>query len=541
MSAVPEARMMILLAALSALGATQESEAQDLARVESSRSPVRLWMSNDRRYREGDRVRIQVDADTDGFLLVLNYDPTGRLRVLFPLDPRDDTRIEAGRRYEVRSEGANAAFRAGGDGAGFVYTAVAEEPWRFDEIVLADRWDLTRLELDARADDPEPEITELVQRLAGPRGFDYDVMGYRVYGEVTHTSYNTYVYPAGPTYVYDDYLFCNNWNWRYDGCRRWPYDNYWSFSLGYYRPYHYGYYGYYSPYRYGYGYDRYRYGYGYPYFPSRPSYFPVGKAPVLVGRPRGYTVVPRGTLASGFRGSRGGIGSAVTGPSRGSRGDALVPDSRGRARGPARPAREVVGRGGPTITSSSPEPSRAAPPARRSRGSESRYSVPDRGSNRSEPARGADRSEPGRGFSRPERVAPSEREAPRARGESSRYTPPARGEDRVESGRGFSRPERAAPSERETPRARGESSRREPPQRFEPSRREAPAVRRDPPAARRDPPAQRAEPVRREPPSRSRAAEPRRDPPRAQAHGGGDRGGQGGAQRGGGGGGGGGG
>ena len=501
---------MILLAALTALSATPAQEAE-LASVESSRPAVRLWMSNDRRYREGDRVRVQVDADADGFLLVLNYDPTGRLRVLFPLDPRDDARIEAGRRYEVRSEGANAAFRAGGDGTGFVYTAVAEEPWRFDEIVLADRWDLTRLELDARADDPEPEITELVQRLAGPRGFDYDVMGYRVYGEVTHTSYNTYVYPAGPTYIYDDYLFCNNWNWRYDGCRRWPFDSYWSFSLGYYRPYHYGYYGYYSPYRYGYGYDRYRYGYGYPYFPGRPSYpyFPSGKAPVLVGRPRGYTVVPRGTLASGFRGSRGSIGSAVTGPSRGSRGDELVPDSRSRARGPARPAREVVGRDRPTITSSAPEPSRAAPPARRSRGSESRYAVPDRGSDRSQTARGADRSEPGRGFSRPERVAPSEREAPRARGESSR---------------------------------------REPPQRFEPSRRE-PSVerreprveRRDPPAVRRDPPAQRAEPVRREPPSRSRSAEPRRDPPRAQAHGGGDRGGQGGAQRGGGGGGGGGG
>jgi hypothetical protein len=508
--------MMILLAALSALSATPVSEAQELASVESSRQPVRLWMSNDRRYREGDRVRIQVDADTDGFLLVLNYDPNGRLRVLFPLDPRDDARIEAGRRYEVRSEGVDAAFRAGGDGTGFVYTAVAEEPWRFDEIVLADRWDLTRLELDGRADDPEPEITELVQRLAGARGFDYDVLGYRVEGEVAYTSYNTYVYPAGPTYIYDDYLFCNNWNWRYDGCRRWPYDSYWSFSLGYYRPYNYGHYGYYSPYRYGYGYDRYRYGYGYPYFPGRPSYpsFPVGKAPVLVGRPRGYTVVPRGTLASGFRGSRGSIGSAVTGPARGSRGDALVPDSRGRARGPARPAREVVGRGGPTITSSSPEPSRAAPPARRSRGSESRYAVPHRGSNRSEPARGAARSEPGRGFSRPTRVAPSEREAPRARGGSSRREPP----------------QRIEPSRREAPAVR-----RDPPA----ARRDPPAARSNPPAARRDPPAQRAQPARRDPPSRSRSAEPRRDPPRPQAQRGG-RGGQAGAQRGGGGGGGGG-
>jgi hypothetical protein len=497
--------MMILLAALSALSAPQALEAQEYARVESSRQPVRLWMSNDRRYREGDRVRIQVDADADGFLLVLNYDPSGRLRVLFPLDPRDDTRIEAGRRYEVRSEGLDAAFRAGGDGTGFVYTAVAEEPWRFDDIVLADRWDVTRLEIDARADDPEPEITELVQGLAGPRGFDYDVMGYRVYGEAAYTSYNTYVYPAGPTYIYDDYLFCNNWSWRYDGCRRWPFDSYWSFSLGYYRPYYFSHYDYYYPYRY-------RYGYGYPYFPGRPS-FPVGKAPVLVGRPRGYTVVPRGTLASGFRGSRGGIGSAVTGPARGPGGDRLVPDTRNRARGPARPAREVVGRGGPTITSSAPEPSRAAPPARRSRGSDTRYTVPARGADRSEPARGSDRSEPGRGFSRPERIAPSEREAPRARGESSRREPP----------------QRVEPSRRDPPAARGNP--RE-------DRRDPPAARSNPSAARRDPPAQRAEPARRDPPPRARSAEPRRDPPRAQAQGGGGRGGQGSAPRGGGGGGG---
>ena len=214
---------MILLAALSAFSSSPGGEFPEARRVEGE-LPVRLWMNNDRRYRAGDRVRLQVDADVDGFLLVLNLDPDGRLRVLFPLDPRDDTRIQAGRRYEVRGESSDAAFRAGGDGTGLIYTAVSEEPWRFDEIVLADRWDYSRLEIDRSSSDPEPDITELVQRLAGSRGFDYDVLGYRVYGESTYSTYNTYVYPGGPTYIYDDYLYCNNWNWRYDGCRRWPFD-----------------------------------------------------------------------------------------------------------------------------------------------------------------------------------------------------------------------------------------------------------------------------------------------------------------------------
>lgn len=437
---------MILVAALSALSGSPSEAAGEVRRFEGERPPVHLWMNNDRRYREGDRVRLQVDADIDGFLLVLHFDPNGRLRVLFPLDPRDDSRVQAGRRYEVRGETYDAAFRASGDGTGLIYTAVSEEPWRFDEIVLADRWDYTRLEIDSRAADPEPGITELVQRLAGPRGFDYDVMGYRVYGETTYTSYNTYVYPGGPTYIYDDYLYCNNWSWRYDGCRRWPFDGGWSFGLGFYNPYYYGSYGSYGSY---YPY-RYRYGYGYPYFPSRPS-FPSGRAPVLVGRPRSYTVVPRGSLGSGTRGTFGsGFGGSVTGPARGPT-RVSSPAYDGRARGPARPAGGVVGRG---PNNNSRAPAASPPPARRSRGADV-LNAPR--------TRGPDRSEPYRGFSRPERVAPSGREAPRARPEG-REAPRARSEPSREAPRERSQPARREPNRASAPPPRSQGPRQSAPQ-----------------------------------------------------------------------------
>jgi hypothetical protein len=438
--------MMILLAALSAFSSSPGGESPEARRLESE-LPVRLWMNNDRRYRAGDRVRLQVDADVDGFLLVLNLDPDGRLRVLFPLDPRDDNRIQAGRRYEVRGESSDAAFRAGGDGTGLIYTAVSEEPWRFDEIVLADRWDYSRLEIDRSSSDPEPDITELVQRLAGPRGFDYDVMGYRVYGESTYSTYNTYVYPAGPTYIYDDYLYCNNWSWRYDGCRRWPFDGGWSFGLGFYNPYYYGYY----PYRY----RSYGYGYGYPIYPYRPSY-PTGRAPVLAGRPRGYTVIPRGSLGAGTsRGTfgSGSFGGSVSGPARGPT-RASAPGYEGRARGPARPSAGTVERR-PDNAWRGPEAS--APPARRSRGGES-YNAP--------PARGSDRSEPSRASGRPERVGPSNREAPRAsrtrpesqEGSRERYAP-AR-----EAPRERSEPSRRGPDRVSAPAPRDQGSRQAPPQ-----------------------------------------------------------------------------
>ena len=105
--------------------------------LRTSAAPIRVWMSNNRLFREGDQVRVQVDADVDGFLLVLNYDTDGRIRVLFPLDPRDDAAVQAGRRYELRDEEGRGAFRAGRDGTGLIFSAISRDPWRLDEIVLA--------------------------------------------------------------------------------------------------------------------------------------------------------------------------------------------------------------------------------------------------------------------------------------------------------------------------------------------------------------------------------------------------------------------
>lgn len=331
---------MILLAGLALLGGSATSSGPSLARSEDD-PPVRLWMNNDRRYREGDRVRLQVDSDVNGFLLVLNFDPTGRVRILFPLDPRDDNRVEAGRRYEVRGPTTDASFRAAGDGTGLIYTAVSAEPWRFDEIVLADRWDYTRLEVNRATTDPEADLTDIVQRLAGPGGFDYDVLGYRVYGESSYADNQAYSY--GPSYFYDSYDYCNSWSWRYNGCRRWPLDG-WAFGVGLYYPYYYGY----SPYRYGYRYS-------YPYYPNRPG----RSAPAIIGRSRGYTIQPRGNPGSGR------FGPSISGPSRRPGGNVVAPPAR-RARGNgdvSAPARDPSNRGFTRGNNDSPR-GRAEPPRR---------------------------------------------------------------------------------------------------------------------------------------------------------------------------------
>lgn len=393
--------MLTLLALLSSIGSAPDLPAA--SGPDPAGPPVRLWMNNDRRFRPGDRVRLQVDADVDGFLLVLNYDADGRVRILFPVDPRDDASVQAGRRYEVRGANGTEAFRASGDGTGLIYTAVSAEPWRFEPITLADRWDYTRLEIDRRSTNPEEDLTNLVQSIAGSRGFDYDVLGYRVYGETTY--YNTEVYPRGPNYIYDDYLYCSNWSWRYNGCRRYPFDGGWSFGFGYYG----GYYGY-DPFRYGsygsygsYGYRPFGYGGYYPVFPYRPGTYQRG--PVIVGRSRAYTVQPRQPVGGSFSGGSFG-GGAGRGPVRD-----VAPPINWRARGPARPSGGNVGRGPDAISSGSgrniPE---AAPPARRSR--------PD-GANTYPVARGRDDG-PSNDRGRPEPRS----YAPRSRDDGGRSAPP---------------------------------------------------------------------------------------------------------------------
>lgn len=400
--------MLTILSLLATLGATGFDSPATPA-LKDDRPPVRLWMNSDRRFRPGDRVRLQVDADVDGYLLVLNYDTDGRVRVLFPLEPRDDASVRAGRRYEVRTGNGNEAFRAGGDGTGLIYTAVSPEPWRFDQVTLNDRWDYTRLEVEPNTSNPEEALTNVVQSIAGSQGFDYDVLGYRVYRDHDY-SYNLSNYPAGPIYVYDDYLYCNNWSWRYNGCRRWPYDGGWAFGSGFY-------FGY-SPYRYGY----YPYGYFGGYYGSYPYYGGYyRRGPVAVGRPRSYTLVPRNSYGNTFgSGAVGGVrGSA---PSR----DFIPPAINWRSRpSGGRPVSGNSGNGDAVRGSGRSAPD-MPPPARRSR--------PDDGGGFPAAARGGDRGNDRPSYQPRSRDGGGGSPAPRA--EPARRDPPPRSEPSRSSGSG---------------------------------------------------------------------------------------------------------
>jgi hypothetical protein len=150
--------------------------------------PIRLWINNDGRFLRGDHAKVQVQTKDEGYLLVLQADPDGQLRVLFPLDPGDDNFVRGGERYEVKGRGGREAFDIDGtSGRGMVYAAVSRDPFRFDGYRLGDHWDYRALAPSRLPREPESELTDLVRRMA-QGDFDYDVLTYDVIERVVYAS-----------------------------------------------------------------------------------------------------------------------------------------------------------------------------------------------------------------------------------------------------------------------------------------------------------------------------------------------------------------
>jgi hypothetical protein len=275
---------LLLLAGAAVAGGDSLSPA--VVDPQAAVAPIRLWINNSRQFREGERARVQVETSDDGYLLVFNYDTDGRLRVIYPVEPGDDNLVRAGRRYEIRGRGDRESFIVGRDGQGLVYAAVSADPFRLSDVEIGGNWDYTRLYLNEDSKDPEADITDLVQRLSSDRGFDYDVLDYRVYGYSGYRVTSAAWYPR--TYGYWDDYYCDPW-YRPSlfGCRYYP--------TG----------GWYLGYAGGWGgWGGWGWGWGGGYYDdwwwrrrywSTPIYRNPGyRYPWVSGRPRGYTIVRRG-------------------------------------------------------------------------------------------------------------------------------------------------------------------------------------------------------------------------------------------------------
>jgi hypothetical protein len=223
--------------------------------------PIRLWISNDRRFLPGDRAKVQVRTEYDGYLIVFHVDPEGRLRVLFPIDPDKDNFVRGNKKYEVRGRGGRETFEVDASGRGAVYGAVSRDPFRFDGFVLGDHWDYQALAPARLREDPEPELNELVHRMA-QGSYDYDILTYDV------ISRSAYVSNRSP--VYRDWAYSDPWCYSFS-CGHAYYGSPFRLSIGvfygrpyrryYYDPYFYAYDPIYNPFFYD------------PYYYA-PAYYP---------------------------------------------------------------------------------------------------------------------------------------------------------------------------------------------------------------------------------------------------------------------------
>jgi uncharacterized protein DUF4384 len=209
---------------------------------------IQIWINNDRRFLRGEQAKVQVRTREDGYLLVLHADPDGHLRVLFPIDPKDDNFVRGGHKYEIRGRGGRESFTADDrTGRGTVYAAVAHDPFSFDQFVLSDHWDYRTLAPQRLSADPEPELNDLVRRMVVDGSFDYDVLTYDVIERVVYA--DSYGSSYGSPYYGDAYYGGYDCGYSYFGCGRSYYGSPFSVSVGLFfgRPYHRRYY-YYDPY-----------------------------------------------------------------------------------------------------------------------------------------------------------------------------------------------------------------------------------------------------------------------------------------------------
>lgn len=197
---------------------------------------IRLDLSSGGQYVTGDRVEVAVQAADDGYLLVTQVDPGGRIRVLFPLDPTDDNYIRGGRTYRILGRGDREGFLADAGGDGVVFAAITADPWQFDRYSLNGHWDVRTLNTEL-VSDAETELVNLANRVSRG-GFDYDILPYNVVGPASYADegmtpgipQDVVIEQAAPatTVIVDGCMGCWGWGPGISVGLGWGWDPFWG-------------------------------------------------------------------------------------------------------------------------------------------------------------------------------------------------------------------------------------------------------------------------------------------------------------------------
>ncbi len=239
--------------------------------------PVKIWLSKERGLRRGDRIRVYVRAEVDGYVAVFHAEPDGRIRMLFPLDPFADNFLRGGRDYELEGRGGREAFTVyESDGVGAVFAMFSRDPLRLDQLARGDHWDYRDRDRWVVYEDAETDLSDLALLVAGGASYDYDLVRYDAGARVAYRPYRSYYdYGYDPYYYGSSRLFIGFGF----GHRHYRYSAFSCYDAFYYDPFYCD--PFYSPY----GYYRPAYYYYQPYYYYRPYryYRPYGYRTVYVG------------------------------------------------------------------------------------------------------------------------------------------------------------------------------------------------------------------------------------------------------------------
>jgi hypothetical protein len=219
-----------------ALLALLTAPAHDVPRIGHAlyRPRIELWTNHgDAVYTRGQNARVYFRVDRDAYVTILRVDTDGRVRVLFPRDPRDDNFARGGRDYEIEGYGRRDAFHVDDyPGVGYVFAVAAADPFVYDALVTANHWDYRAIADGHVRGDPYIALTELANRMvpAEYADWDYDLVPYYVERH--------YDYPRFLCYDCHSYASWAYWNPYHYSCAQFRiviYDSPWYYPYRYYR------------------------------------------------------------------------------------------------------------------------------------------------------------------------------------------------------------------------------------------------------------------------------------------------------------------
>jgi len=208
------------------------------------RPRVEVWTNRgDDVVARGDRVRVFLRADRDAFVTVFRVDTDGRVRVLFPREPWEDTFVRREREYEIEGPGGRFAFSVDDyPGVGYVFAVVAADPFDYRAVVAGDHWDYRTIADGRVRGDPYVALTDLAQRIVaeGYEDWDYDLVPYHVERHYDYPRFVCYDCHAYASWTYWNPYAYSCWQFRiviYDDPWYYPYRYYGGTRVVWVRPY----------------------------------------------------------------------------------------------------------------------------------------------------------------------------------------------------------------------------------------------------------------------------------------------------------------